>query len=134
VSRAAAELEMTEPAIPRELFTYLHTYAFPGNVRELEAMVFDAVAKTRGNSLSLSHFSPYLEREPRAYDEQESTLQTGLSAPPSLFNSLEQIPTLEEAQLELIAEAMARADQNQGAAARILGISRTALNKRLNNA
>jgi len=41
------------------------------------------------------------------------------------------LPTLREAEDHLIAEALLRADGNQGVAAGLLGLSRQALNKRL---
>jgi two-component system nitrogen regulation response regulator GlnG len=44
----------------------------------------------------------------------------------------DQLPTLDQAEEALIDEALTRADGNQGVAAGILGISRQALNKRLN--
>jgi DNA-binding NtrC family response regulator len=40
-------------------------------------------------------------------------------------------PTLKEAELELVAQALQRAKGNQGIAAALLGISRPALNRRL---
>jgi DNA-binding protein Fis len=43
----------------------------------------------------------------------------------------DRLPTLTEAQDALIAEALRRADGNQGLAAGMLGLSRQALNKRL---
>ncbi|QKQ27353.1 helix-turn-helix domain-containing protein [Candidatus Reidiella endopervernicosa] len=42
------------------------------------------------------------------------------------------LPTLEEAENLLVAEAMQQAGNNQGIAASLLGISRSALNRRLN--
>jgi DNA-binding NtrC family response regulator len=45
--------------------------------------------------------------------------------------SPDRLPTLKEAEDALIAEAMSRADGNQGVAAGLLGVSRQALNKRL---
>jgi two-component system nitrogen regulation response regulator GlnG len=41
------------------------------------------------------------------------------------------LPTLGEAEAALIAEALRRAEGNQGVAAGMLGLSRQALNKRL---
>jgi two-component system, NtrC family, nitrogen regulation response regulator GlnG len=43
----------------------------------------------------------------------------------------ERLPTLHEAQEALVAEALRRAEGNQGLAAGMLGLSRQALNKRL---
>jgi hypothetical protein len=44
---------------------------------------------------------------------------------------MDRLPTLREAEDHLIAEALLRADGNQGVAAGLLGLSRQALNKRL---
>jgi DNA-binding NtrC family response regulator len=43
----------------------------------------------------------------------------------------DRLPTQKEAEDQLIAEALQRADGNQGVAASLLGLSRQALNKRL---
>ena len=48
LAKAAAALHKPVPTAPLALYQLLHTYAFPGNVRELEAMVFDAVARHQG--------------------------------------------------------------------------------------
>ncbi len=126
---AARELERPCPAVPRELEALLRNYDFPGNVRELRAMVFDAVALCRGRRLGLEAFrramgldseaSTGAERPSIARDEDDS-IRFGSS-----------LPTLREAAEALVNEALRRADGNQGLAARLLGISRPALNKRL---
>ena len=48
-----------------------------------------------------------------------------------LYSSLPALPTLREASEALIQEALSRAGGNQGVAAGLLGLSRTALNRRL---
>ena len=48
-----------------------------------------------------------------------------------LFREYPRLPTIREAEEQLIAEAMSRARNNQGIAASLLGITRQALNKRL---
>jgi len=133
VIRAAAELGLPAPRIPLSLFQMLNTYPFPGNVRELEAMVFDAVAKARGNRLSLALFEPHIAREESARDSDPRVSWSSPDAA-SLFHSVESLPSIADAQQLLVDEAMRRADGNQGVAARLLGISRTALNKRLHHA
>jgi DNA-binding NtrC family response regulator len=45
--------------------------------------------------------------------------------------SRDRLPTLDEAEETLVAEALRRAEGNQGVAAQMLGLSRQALNKRL---
>ena len=127
VEKAARELGRTAPTVPLALFQLLQTYSFPGNVRELEALVFDAVARHQGVTLSLQSFKDVISGEPRLPLEREpASLSTPLA---SLF--ADRLPTFREAEEALIAEARRRAGGNQGVAAGILAISRQALNKRL---
>lgn len=132
VTRAAAELGIKAPAIPTELIQLLRTYAFPGNVRELEAMVFDGVAKAKGHSLSLAPFCEYIKIH--APETSSRIPETADGETKGFFTDLESLPSLAEIREELIAEAIRRAEGNQGIAARMLGLSRTALNRRLNRA
>ncbi|MGB0128198.1 MAG: sigma-54 dependent transcriptional regulator [Rhodocyclaceae bacterium] len=128
VDKAAAALGKPVPSLPLALFQLLRTYGFPGNVRELEGMVFDAVARHQGSILSLQSF-----REAMAGDAPLQPLEAAEDGVGSLFVNAfpAQLPTLDEAEEALIAEALRRADGNQGVAAGLLGISRQALNKRL---
>ena len=128
LENAAQELGKPTPTPPAELYGLLKTYAFPGNVRELEAMIFDAVAQHQGGVLSLKTFRSI------AFDRRNGP-DDGPPASPALENlsSLfpDSLPTLKQAEQALISEAMQRADGNQGIAAGMLGLTRQALNKRL---
>ena len=127
LEKAAEALSKPAPTPPLALYRLLRTYGFPGNVRELEAMVFDAVARHDGGLLSLQSFKATIaEGPPTLQDGAEPAALTSLSA---LFP--DRLPTLSEAQEALIAEALRRAEGNQGLAAGMLGLSRQALNKRL---
>ena len=53
---AAREVGKKKFIIPRELYSLLENYSFPGNIRELQAMVFDAVSRQQGNVLGLHAF------------------------------------------------------------------------------
>lgn len=124
VDKASAELSDPPPAIPVALYQLLKTYAFPGNVRELEGMVFDAVARQKGSILALQSFRQVMGR---AADAPAAPAEAAHRS----FEDLEQLPTLKEDEDALIREALQRADGNQGVAASLLGITRQALNKRL---
>jgi DNA-binding NtrC family response regulator len=128
VDKAVRELHKSPPRVPLALYQLLKTYVFPGNVRELEALVFDAVARHQGVILSLQSFRDAISGKPElAVSASESeTISTPLAA---LF--ADRLPTLREAEEALISEALRQADGNQGVAAGILAISRQALNKRL---
>lgn len=127
IDKAAEALNKTVPPIPIALYQLLKTYAFPGNVRELEGMVFDAIARHEGGTLSLHSFRSAISgnsdfAEPDVLDEAPGAMAACFT---------QQLPTLEQAEQALIDEALRRADSNQGVAASLLGISRQALNKRL---
>jgi DNA-binding NtrC family response regulator len=128
----AAEAEgKRKPTPPPELYTLLTAYDFPGNVRELRMMVFDAVLRHKGGILSLESLRKAVgSREPSPPPE-ESADPSVPAGPPSPFGVMPRLPTLREAEEQLVAEALARAQGNQGIAASLLGITRQALNKRL---
>lgn len=124
---AATSLQKKKPAYPPELVSYLRTHSFPGNVRELRAMVYDAMARHQGGVLSTASFREIIGRE-------VSTSDTASSHPCSIeqwMNVTGRFPTLNEMEEFLIAEALRLSDGNQGVAASRLGLSRQALNKRL---
>jgi len=124
VEKAASGFGKPEPEVPPELYDLLGAYDFPGNVRELESMVHDAVGRAAGRTLSLESFKARVFK-PGAQAAPRRSLASGL------FASLSSLPTLDEASDALIREAMRRAQGNQGVAAGLLGMSRTALNRRL---
>ncbi len=125
---AAKTLAKHTPTPPRELFDLLASYPFPGNVRELESMVFDAVSKHRSRVLSLDTFKAHTKSKSGA---PVLVAESGLAFRESVFGHCMDLPTLEEAGDLLVAEAMKRSQGNQTVAARLLGISQPGLSKRL---
>lgn len=128
LEKAAQSLNKKKPSPPKELYALLATHSFPGNVRELESMVFDAVANHESKMLSMSVFESRIAQCPVEGPECGEAAH-GVS-PYAYFDRL---PTMKDSLALLIEEAMRRAEGNQTIAARLLGISRTALNKRLHN-
>ncbi|HPG40135.1 MAG TPA: sigma-54 dependent transcriptional regulator [bacterium] len=129
LERAAAELNKKRPTPPRELFTLLNNYDFPGNIRELEGMIFDAVSRHQSGVLSIETFREIITPKalPGLSADANSAEPTGLH--PLVFPY--PLPTLKETENTLIAEALKRADGNQTIAAHMLGLTRRALNNRL---
>lgn len=135
MEEAAAALNKKKPSFPRELPLILSAHPFPGNVRELRAMVFDAVSSHTGNKmLSTKVFVKATGikgsgGQPPS-DASMDALQFGAGA--LSFNTPSAFPTLKEAREMLIKEALKRSNNNQSVAARLLGTTRSALNKSIN--
>jgi len=119
LTRYASQLRKKAPAVEESFFSRLAQEPFPGNVRELEGIVSDTLVRHRSGTLTADSL-PLTAREHPAVTSSDVDL--------SRWATLPTIHALNEA---LIGEALARSGGNQGVAARVLGISRTALNKRL---
>jgi len=126
LKKAADTLNKKMPTPPKELYTFLANHTFPGNIRELEGLIFDAVSRHQSGVLSLNVF-----REKISLQDTISNYVINEDQGVELMTFPENLPTLQEAEFILIAEALKRANGNQRIAAEILGISRTALNNRL---
>ena len=129
LEEAAGELGKKKPTPPDELIDLLSSYHFPGNVRELRAMVWEAVTHHRFGKLSLAAFKAHIDKA-RTFPAGEAA-SAPVSGPNHLIAFFERLPTLKQAEKLLIAEALKRANNNQAVAAMHLGISRQALNRRL---
>jgi len=126
LEEAARTLDKRKPTPPKGLAQFLATYCFPGNVRELKAMVFDAVSVHRDRMLSMDSFVRAVEQH-----QSECTAPVFATARQNPFSGFEELPTFTDAAAFLVLEAMDRAGGNQTLAARLLGISQPALSKRL---
>jgi DNA-binding NtrC family response regulator len=128
LEKTAKTLGKKKPTPPNELTTLLGAYHFPGNIRELESIIFDAISKHVSGKLSMEVFKSYISDQQPAFKPDSRGLSLDDSAPISFS---EKLPTLKQAELLLIAEALKRSGGNQAIAAMYLGISRQALNRRL---
>jgi DNA-binding NtrC family response regulator len=127
--KAAAQIfRKSTPSYPPELVTLLSCYDFPGNIREMKSMVFDAVARHVTGVLSLERFREVIGNMP-APCGQETLLSQRLDD--WLMESGGRFPKVREVEELLIDEAMKIAKGNQGIAASLLGFTRQTLNKRL---
>ncbi len=122
ITKAATLLGKSRPSVPKELSVLLGTYAFPGNVRELESMVYEAVANHQSHVMSLELFRNRIESRPAVFKGDEPVPPLSVQA---------SFPTLREATNFIVKEALRRAEGNHTIAAQLLGISRPALVKRL---
>jgi len=125
--RSARSLNKKKPTPPKELYTLLETYSFPGNIRELEFMIFDAVSGHRSKMLSLDTVMAYINRE-------QDILKTAIKIEPerNIYVTFgDKLPTIKQSTQMLVVEAVKRANGNLTIAASMLGISRQAMSKRI---
>lgn len=128
VAQAARELGKPRPTYSDELLTLLSNYHFPGNVRELRTMIYDAMGAHRTGQLSLRRFLLRMETSP---DQRDSMKCSKFRPESSVLLFADKLPTIHQATLMLIKEALKRAKGNQSMAARMLGISRQRLARQL---
>lgn len=124
---------IARPSYPKELITLLASYSFPGNLRELKGMVDNAVARHKRGMLSLETFQKSMERG-RGTTLAPAKVGAGSAVSPCAppFPPFaHRLPTFSEADAYLVEEALKLAHGNQGIAAKMLGVTRQALNRRL---
>lgn len=125
LEQAADQLNKEVPTYPPQLPVLLSTYHFPGNIRELRGMVYDALSQHRQGILSMDVF-----RQAIAIDESDKNAPTSCPITGRVMFP-EQLPTLDEVAGQLVDEAMKRSQGNQSIASKLLGISQPALSRRL---
>jgi DNA-binding NtrC family response regulator len=128
LTKSAASLGKKTPRPPDELIKLLAVYEFPGNVRELESMVHNAVSLHGSGKLSMDTFrAEIFKKQPDLkgdFTPTPDSCDSGVIFP-------DRLPTIKKIEQLLVEEALRRSSGNQSIAAAMLGITRQALNKRL---
>ncbi len=126
-AEASRELGKKKTAIHPELISMLRNYKFPGNIRELKAMIFDAVSNNASGVISVSSFREKL------FKDKEASIADCAIQEQSKFSFPARLPTIKQLTKELVLEAIKRTGGNQSTAAGLLGITQQALSRRLKN-
>jgi len=126
---AAKEIGKDKPCFPKELYTLLSIYNFPGNIRELKGMIYDAISRHKSGILSMNIFKERINKN-NTLTSENSASQNKNPVEKVFFS--DPLPTIKEVEKKLVSEALKRANNNQTIAAQMLGLTRSALNKRLN--
>jgi len=125
LEEAAARLGQPPPALTERALAALSRYPWPGNVRELRNVMERAVVVAHGTAVDESHIelrSASLAPGPAGHPAQEADAPTSA---PDLRGDLR------DYERERITDALARAAGNQTRAAKLLGVSRRTLVRRL---
>jgi len=123
LKKAAQEFGKKKPTIPDEIYVLLNTYPFPGNVRELRSLVYDAVSQHASGVMSLDTFR-------HAVGGGKPTAPRKSSSAERLTFG-ETLPSMKEIRRLLVDEAMRRASNNRTVAAQLIGITRQSLSQYL---
>jgi len=127
---ASLQYNKKPPKPPKQMIVLLETYHFPGNVAELENMIFLAVKKHKSGMLSLQSLKKKIAESMNC---KSRTIFPNFDDTDGLIKFSKKLPTIKQASWLLTAEAMLRAKGNQSVASHLLGISQQALSRRLQN-
>jgi len=117
----ATEMGLTAPALTKEALAMLNSYSFPGNVRELKNVMERALIMSGGKAIKREH----LQLIGGAVSVAPSPTRTTIAAANDIpFN-------LEAAEQTLIQRALEQTNGNVAEAARLLGVNRSRIYRRL---
>ena len=126
LEKASKALNKKKPTPPVELMTLLATYPFPGNVRELESMIFDAVSNHKSGELSLDGFKAYIRQKHIVPEAEAIVPLTEVSTLKEKINILSHVT-----EKQMIIDALSKTNQNRTKAAELLGVSRRTLQNKI---
>ncbi len=118
VDRFVKEFRKPITQVAKEAITKLKAYAWPGNVRELRNVLERAVLLSKGDSIQANDIVLGRIETPKTIE------QTGITLP-------DQGIDLHDLESQLIRQALARTNNNQTKAAKLLHLSRDAFRYRL---
>ncbi len=122
--KAAKEYQKNVCSLSDESLSLLETYKFPGNIRDLEAIITDAVASCHDKVIDAALIRKNL-------DENEFYVNTASPPTGAKVVFLNELPTINEIVDLLVLEALHRTEENQSQAGRLIGCSHEAIRKRL---
>lgn len=125
ISLASQSLNKKEPILSEELFQKLSQHSFPGNIRELESIIFDAVSQHEDGELTIG------DHELDTLDQLQDLEPVPLLSDHHRLIFEEPFPTIDEAVNKLVLTVLEKNKGNQTATAQELGITRQGLTSRL---
>jgi DNA-binding NtrC family response regulator len=129
-------------AVTDEALSALQAYHWPGNVRELENVVHRALVVSKGDAILSGDLPPEISRQSRTESRPAAVASGGATVMSDDINAIAQslfqmarrdpklklIPFLER---EMVIQALKETKGNQVQAAKLLGITRATLRKRV---
>lgn len=117
------------PAIPEGIFTLMRSYHFPGNIRELEAIVHNTISISQDGFFSMDAVEDYIKQHTSrgnyGIDGSENTKIL------NIITNNNKLPTLKEMEEYLLNKALEEAQGNQSIAAPMVGLTPSSFCRRL---
>jgi len=125
---AAKALSKPTPSLSKSFQSQILAHSFPGNIRELEAFIFNAVSQHEEGELQAS-----TQELIPLYDQPEAPLPENAAALSSSHRLIIEspFPTIDEVVNQLVLAALEKNNGNQTTTAHELGITRQGLMSRL---
>ena len=127
VEKASDTLNKEKPGVPDKIYSLLANYKFPGNVRELEAMVFNAISAGDSPLLSIDFFCDHISKHLNT-DEDTSRAMSDVI---KIITSSGNLPKIKDVESYLIGEALKQTNGNMTAEAHLIGLSPATMTRRL---
>lgn len=141
LARANAEIGKSVAGVETDVVDRLKAYSWPGNVRELEHCIKRSVLAARGAMLSVHDVEIPSEnhrerRRPQSLEQMLKSQAAAMIRNPERYGGEGELYQclVENAGYEIIKAALNATDGNQVAAAKLLGINRSTLRKKLSEA
>jgi two-component system nitrogen regulation response regulator GlnG len=132
IKKFAKEFKLPVKELSEDAVSFLISYSFPGNVRELENMILRAMVLSTGEVITAKELSPKVQ--PSSYPSFEESIRAFIeeifSVEQKGGNNLYEL-VVKSAEKVLISEVLKRCNFNQVKAARILGIHRNTLRRKI---
>ena len=135
----ATEMAIEIPVLSDEALSTLKTYAFPGNVRELKNIIERALIESGGGEIRSEHLHfTHLRESAAASPSPTDSIEVNHAnhvLPSAIRVPLLSLPlNLQQAEAILIQQALEQTNGNISEAARLLGIGRQTLYRKLSEA
>ncbi len=135
LDNAVKELNKEKCVFSNEALGYLAKYDFPGNIRELRALIYDAVSNHKSGKISSEWLLKKLEIEPiKLTNLQTGNIENTKNILETFAKDLSRYPklfTIDEMKEVVINEALKRSKNNVTQAARVLGVHRHTILKKI---
>jgi two-component system nitrogen regulation response regulator GlnG len=134
LNRIARQQQLPPKALSPEALAALTRHHWPGNVRELENVLHRATVVAKGQTLLLADLPPETARPVPPAAAPASGTSDFASLASALFRWARQHPDLKllpAIEREMVLGALTETDGNQVRAARLLGVTRATLRKRM---